>query len=293
MNLNFIKNILQKSNIKDKYIQLLLVNEHLELFFSAFDKNNKYNFMYKELGKISVDKFITYYFLIINSKEVNKEKLLNIFVNNLSIDYNTFFTFLGVLEYVLDNLTRIGVGYAIIYDILKSIVEEEKIEVKKVETVDNKIVENFQNVLYICANDTTSKLKIPKLEKLIVNFLDKSKEINNYYLGDLNMTQDSINKCKIKFGVNDIDLCNFNILFDIIVFEYCPLYPINSKFWTKKSFEDINKILKVNGIIVIPINGPYKGNPKYENIIKIFTENNFNFMEDTGKALIFNQNSIY
>ena len=139
-----------------------------------------------------------------------------------------------------------------------------------------------QNILYLCANDETSNMEIPKGQKYINEKIKNPHK--NYYIGvNLDLTlEDEDNKCKLIFGEQDIDICKFKVLFDIIVLEFCPVGFLK-RFFTDKFFDDINKILSPNGIIVIPLvdNMKYLGsdvkirNERNSIIEAYFEHNNF------------------
>jgi len=133
-----------------------------------------------------------------------------------------------------------------------------------------------QNVLYLCANNKTAEMEVPKGQKFIERYL-KDPHIN-YYVGyDLN-TNLNENKCRLEFGKDGVDICKFKVLFDIIVLEYCPIANPFEKFLSDKFFEDLNKILKDDGIVAIPLfksDGSEYVTEKNSLIISDFEVNNF------------------
>ena len=133
-----------------------------------------------------------------------------------------------------------------------------------------------QNILYVCANDNTAELEIPKGQKFIEVHL-KDPHIN-YYIGYDLKTNLIENKCGLNFGKDNIDICKFEVLFDIVVLEYCPIANPFEKFLSDKFFDDLNKILKDDGIVAIPL---FKSDDseylteKNSSIVSDFKVNNF------------------
>ena len=127
---------------------------------------------------------------------------------------------------------------------------------------------NTQNILYLCANDKSANMEIPKNEFMLDKIINISHE--NYYIGDKLTTDIIKNKYQLVFGKDDIELLNFKVLFDVILLEFCPIY-FMSKFFAVKFFEDINKILKSTGIVVIPASGDERA----KIIESYFNDNNF------------------
>ena len=133
-----IKNILEIGNIKEKYINIVLQKEHLELFMTAFDSKNEFNIFYKNSGELSIKKIINYYFFTeknVSFNDINIDSIIekifayNIFSKFKTINNEKILTLFGIIEYVLDKYTKVGVGYAILYQIVTKILEI-KVKVK-------------------------------------------------------------------------------------------------------------------------------------------------------------------
>ena len=86
---------------------------------------------------------------------------------------------------------------------------------------------NTQNILYLCANDKSANMEVPKNEFMLDEIINISHE--NYYIGDKLTTDIIKNKYQLVFGKDDIELLNFKVLFDVILLEFCPIY-FMSKF---------------------------------------------------------------
>ena len=173
---NFIKNILEKSNLKSKYIDILLSEENMKIFSSAFtseqvDEINNYQ-VYEQLGDLTCNKFIVWYIYkrfpqlkcaegvkIAARLRINlgsKDSFCNIAEKLGFWDFITatnelrqrkkkplledvFEAFLGAVEFILDeNFEKVGVGYSCVYKILASIFDELDISLKYEHLYDSK-----------------------------------------------------------------------------------------------------------------------------------------------------------
>jgi hypothetical protein len=151
------------------------------------------------------------------------------------------------------------------------------------------------NVLYLCADDRTINMKPPRLEYLVNKILSDEEENNkkiNYYIG-LSIDPEYITSKICKFNLekenNLKEKCNFNDKFDIIVFEYCPIFlnifddeELEKKytpFLNENLFKILNDISNNDVIILVP------------HILERFIESKFN------KILViiekFNKNGFY
>jgi dsRNA-specific ribonuclease len=171
----FIKSVLSKSNLKDKYIDILTDDKNILLYNSAFtsdliDHTNNYQ-VYEQLGDVICNKFVVDYMykrfpylrcsegvkivarLKINygSKQSFYEigqnlgfwefisapiEIRNTRMKNLIED--VFEAFMGVTEFILDTEFRTGVGYAICYNILEHIFNQKKISLEYEDLYDSK-----------------------------------------------------------------------------------------------------------------------------------------------------------
>lgn len=171
---NFISGLLSRGKLSPRYMDILTNTESMKEYnkaFTAKDANSKDNYEnYENMGDVTANKFIVWYAykrfpqldcpdgvsvvarLRINygakqsfakfgeklgfwpfisatqsSRDNEKKKLLE----------DTFESFIGCTEHLLDTNTRIGVGYAIAYDILKSIFDEEPISLEYKDLYDS------------------------------------------------------------------------------------------------------------------------------------------------------------
>ena len=177
---NVIKNVLLKSNLKPKYLDMLLTPEALEMYGIAFTSNtinSKYDKItgkvvedvnsddnyevYEKLGDGVFQNFIAWYafrllgqdrrvvqvktYAGMKSKYGSREEFAPVaeslgfwpFISasiyarthkKKSLLEDVFEAFIGATSYYLDEKIRNGVGYAICYDILSSIMSSMKIE---------------------------------------------------------------------------------------------------------------------------------------------------------------------
>ena len=173
---NFLRNLLKKGKLKEKYINILLDKDSLKEYSNAFtsdtaDELNNYE-IYEQLGDLAINKFIVHYMYnrfpilkksakyvkIVARLRINygsKQTFFDI-AQNLgfwnfitasdqerstkmkSLCEDTFESFIGVTESLLDSKIRNGVGYAIVYDILSSIFDDIYISLKYEDLFDNK-----------------------------------------------------------------------------------------------------------------------------------------------------------
>ena len=174
---SFLKNILSFS-LKVKYINILIQEEYLNLFNIMFDESNKYNEYYKEQGK-----------LIIN-RVYNDFYQPNLFENKLfeNLNADQVEIFFGILEYILDSNTKIGVGYAISSQIINHILIQENKE---------KII--LQSRIFKDAEEQFIKKKYEKgldIDTIIDNYLPTYRE------NKLKDIQKIDNKLERKFMLN-------------------------------------------------------------------------------------------
>jgi dsRNA-specific ribonuclease len=198
-----IQEILTKSKIKSKYIDIILKKENMIKFDHAFTSktvNKDYNFeIYEQLGDVTANKFITWYmykrFPKLNNPEGVKivarlkinycaKKSFYMIANSLHFwdfisssveERNTrkkalledcFESFIGVTESILDENFGIGVGYGLLYNILKFIFDKIPISLKYEDLYDAKTrlkelfdvyKENLSQLIYTF-NKTEDKL---------------------------------------------------------------------------------------------------------------------------------------
>jgi dsRNA-specific ribonuclease len=157
---NLIASLLKRGNLKKKYFNVLLSDENMKKYGNAFttdlvDENNNYQ-VYEQLGDVTGNKFIVWYMYrrfpqlectqgvkVVARLRINygaKNSFSKIagelgFWKYISapIDLrqhkmkdlleDVFEAFLGLTEKILDEY-RIGVGCAIVYDILKNIFDD-------------------------------------------------------------------------------------------------------------------------------------------------------------------------
>ena len=155
---NLVKNILETGNMEDTYIDILLKEEYLELFMSAFDSTkNESNIFYKNSGELSFKKIINYYFFVEKRIPFNdidtRSNIRRIFEYNIFEEvmrhYNNIYltlhdplidkllTLFGIIEYVLDKYIKVGVGYYVLYKIITTILEI------KSKAIDRKLAYEF------------------------------------------------------------------------------------------------------------------------------------------------------
>jgi dsRNA-specific ribonuclease len=164
---NMLKNILQRGNIKPKYIELLLNEDGMRLYskiftHSSIDPNNNYEF-YETLGDSTANKCIVWYlsrrFPELNCPEgvkviarlkihlVSKDTFfafaqsLNMwpFISAMTdirqtkmkkVLEDVFEAFIGATELLIDEKIKQGVGYSIVYNIIASILDQVDISLE-------------------------------------------------------------------------------------------------------------------------------------------------------------------
>ena len=172
---DLIVKTLGKGNIKQKYVDILTSPEGMEIYGAAFtselvDEENNYQ-VYEQLGDLSGNKFIVYYIYdrfpqlrCAEGVKVAARLRINLGSKNsfCSIGENygfwdfisatndlrqrkkkplledVFEAFLGATEYILDQHTKVGVGYACVYKILKAIFDDIEISLKYEDLYDAK-----------------------------------------------------------------------------------------------------------------------------------------------------------
>ena len=170
----FIRSILQ-GKIKDSYVNYLTSDDHIKLYGHAFtsdsiDPVNNYQ-VYEQHGDLSGNKFIVTYMyqkfpqlqcsdgvkvvarlrIVYGAKQSFSELARKLgFWNFISVTADirqrkmkalledVFEAFLGVTEYIIDNYKRIGVGYAVVYDILTSMFDKLDISLQYEDLYDAK-----------------------------------------------------------------------------------------------------------------------------------------------------------
>lgn len=171
----FIKNIIKRGRLIPKYIDILTSEDSIQLYSQAFtsakvDKNNNYEY-FEQLGDSTFGKFIVWYSYrrfpqllcpagvkIVARLKINygaRKTLYEIgeklgfwyYITALQEERQTtkksliedcFEAFCGVTEYIIDKVTRNGVGYAIVYDILANIFDEIHISLRYEDLYDAK-----------------------------------------------------------------------------------------------------------------------------------------------------------
>jgi len=173
----FIKNLLNMSNIKDKYINLLTTGESMIEYGKAFtsdsvDEDNNYQ-VYEQLGDLDANTFIVKY-MYRRFPKLKCPKAVKI-VARLRINYGStktfadianklgfwhfisaskelrdttmkklledaFEAFLGATSFMLDSYTQNGVGSAIVYDILETIFDKMPISLAYEDLYDAKTI---------------------------------------------------------------------------------------------------------------------------------------------------------
>ena len=174
---SLIKDLLNKANIKDKYINLLTNHESMIEYGNAFthdtvDENNNYQ-VYEQLGDLEANSFIVRY-MYRRFPKLKCSKAVKI-VARLRINYgskkvfaeiasklgfwpfisastelrgtkmkplleDSFEAFLGATSFMLDSYTQNGVGGAIVYDILETIFDKMPISLAYEDLYDAKTI---------------------------------------------------------------------------------------------------------------------------------------------------------
>jgi dsRNA-specific ribonuclease len=171
---SFIHSLLIRGNLKEEYTELFLQDDCMEIYSQAFtsstaDGRNNYE-VFEQLGDISINKFIVWYSYRrfpqlfcpegveivskIRIKYGSKESFQDIaeslgFWPYISATENqrqsqkkilledTFESFIGATEYLVDREIRRNVGYSVVYDILNSVFSDIPISLRYEDLVDN------------------------------------------------------------------------------------------------------------------------------------------------------------
>lgn len=172
---SLIQSLLDQADLKPKYKNLLLDEESMRIYGAAFtskdvDPNNNYE-IYEQLGDLSANKFIVGYMYrrfpqlkcsdcvkVVARLRINygaKESFAGIarelgfwnFISATTEDRerrmkhlleDTLEAFLGATEQLLDDRLYMGVGYPIVYSILKSIFDRMTISLRYEDLYDAK-----------------------------------------------------------------------------------------------------------------------------------------------------------
>lgn len=172
---DFISKLLKLGKLKNSYIKLLTEDESMKMYGSAFtselvDHENNYQ-VFEQMGDLSGNKIIVSY-MYKRFPQLNCSEGVKV-VARLRINYgakqcfaeiarklgfwnfisatnelrqrkmkplleDVFEAFLGATEFILDNIKRVGVGYAIVYDIVSSIFDDMDISLKYEDLYDAK-----------------------------------------------------------------------------------------------------------------------------------------------------------
>lgn len=194
-----IEGVLMRANLNRNYIQQLLDNEAMKMFSDAFtaesiDSVNNYQF-FEQLGDISGNKFIVWYMYerfpqlkcaqgvkvvarlrIVYGAKVSFANIAESigfwpFISAMqsqrdrskkALLEDVFEAFLGVVETVLDSRLKIGVGYAVVYDILKSLFDGMYISLRYEDLFDAKtrlkeVFDKFPNLGSLQYKETIEK----------------------------------------------------------------------------------------------------------------------------------------
>lgn len=172
---NCIRTLLKRAKIKNKYIDYILSDDGMNIYNKAFTSssaNSEENYeVFEQLGDLSANKFITWY-MYKRFPQLNCPQGVKV-VARLRINYgskqtfwkiadslgfwkfitateeergtkrkplleDTLESFIGATEYLLDTKIKLGVGYAIVYDILASIFDDIPISLEYNDLYDAK-----------------------------------------------------------------------------------------------------------------------------------------------------------
>jgi dsRNA-specific ribonuclease len=170
-----ITNLLSRGKLKEKYLRLLIddygISKYEQAFTSASANSDSNYEIFEQLGDVSANKFIVWY-MYRRFPQLNCPLGVKV-VARLRINYGArqtfseiadnlgfwgfisasveerghkkkdlledcFESFIGVTEFLLDERTRPGVGYSIVYDILSSIFNEIDISLRYEDLYDAK-----------------------------------------------------------------------------------------------------------------------------------------------------------
>jgi dsRNA-specific ribonuclease len=172
---DMIKNILEKSKLKQKYIDELTTENNMKIYdqaFTAASANSKKNYeIFEQLGDTSVNKFLVWYAYkrfpqlncplgvkVVARIKINYGSRQSFSEIGENLGFWPYITadetergkkkkdlledcvesFFGCTEQILDRKYRPGVGYAIIYDILSSIFDKIDISLNYSDLYDAK-----------------------------------------------------------------------------------------------------------------------------------------------------------
>ena len=172
---NFISKCVRLGGVNEKYVKLLTSSESMKIFASAFTSelvDSVHNYQYLEqLGDLSGNKIIVSYMyekfpflrnadgvkvaarlrIIYGSKQCFSEFARKLgfwsFISATNelrqrkmkpLLEDVFEAFLGAVESILDEYKRPGFGYAVVYDILSSILDDIDISLKYEDLYDSK-----------------------------------------------------------------------------------------------------------------------------------------------------------
>jgi len=171
---NIILSVLRKGKIKEHYIEYLMDEESMKIYDAVFtsstaDESNNYE-VYEQMGDVLAGSFIIWYMYRRFPRLMTPEAVK--IVARLKINYgskNSFFpiaeklgfwnfitaseekrnrekkalledtleAFIGATAFILDSKIKEGVGYAIVYEILKNIFDEMSISLKYEDLYDS------------------------------------------------------------------------------------------------------------------------------------------------------------
>jgi len=150
--------------------------------------------------------------------------------------------------------------------------------------------DNTLNVLYLCADNETILNKHGNIMKYISQIFTENSNIKQYSLGlQIHESLLNSNVCKLDLLYENIDKCNFNLMFDIILSEFCPLF--NKRVFINKIIELCKTKLNSDGVLIIPFIGDITDYPddkmKDMNYISQFFNNNtvYTFKKDTSTVV--------
>jgi dsRNA-specific ribonuclease len=227
-----IYKLLEKGKLKPKYLNILTNDTNMELFGKAFtsptaDSLNNYE-MYEQLGDLSANKFIVWYVYkrfpqLRCSKGVKIAARLRINYGSKQSFYEIaetygfwdFITasveqrqhkkkplmedaleaFIGCTETILDDMFQPGVGYGVVYDILKSIFDDINISLSYNDLYDPK---TRLKELYDMYTDTLGKI-------VYIDSRQEQLAISSVYQVTPNLRDEPL-KIKIGPGKKDIQL---------------------------------------------------------------------------------------
>jgi len=228
-----ITSFLERGNLKAKYINLLTNDANMLLYGQAFVSdtvNEAENYeVFEQLGDVSANKFIVWYSYkrypqlfcpsgvpVVAHLRINygaKKTFFQIgeslgFWNFISASVDersrkkkdlledVFEAILGVTEYILDNQFRVGVGYGIIYDILKSIFDnlEMSLQYDDLKSSKTRLKEIFDKNVTMGQLEYIS-VKERDLQSVYTYLVppQKQREVCKYCRGIL-PTKDALNK---------------------------------------------------------------------------------------------------